>query len=412
MSRVAWLFGCFFVCSSIAQGQTPYVVLVSFDGFRYDYISRFDAPAFKAFAAKGIQAEGLIPSFPSKTFPNHYTLVTGLYPGHHGLVDNSFYDTTRHQFYGMSNSDRVRDPYFYSGISLWQLAKQHHVRSASFFWVGSELTDPGLQPDYYLTYNKKVPDSTRVEQVLTWLQLPEDQRPHLITVYFSSPDDEGHLYGPSGDETRAAVANADGLLDMLVKGLQKIDLPVNVVLVSDHGMRELKHLPETDIFLDEIMPAKPGSIKISNGGTQAHIYTRNAHTRDSLYAVLKTKAKAHHFQVFKQKDFPKAWHYQNARSGDLLLTADDGYYIRDVSRKEFFEKVKEGSTFGVHGYDPATVKDMRGIFLAQGPNVRSGMSIPAFQNIHVYPFIATLLKLPIPEGIDGKISVLEKIYKK
>lgn len=412
MKKVAISIVCIFLSVSIIHGQpkgVPYVILVSFDGFRYDYATRFDAPNFNAFATKGTQAEGLIPSFPSKTFPNHYTLVTGLYPAHHGLVDNSFYDPARQEFYGMKMRDKVIDPYYYGGIPLWQLAKQHHLKSASFFWVGSELPQPELHPDYYFPYDESIPDTARVEQVLKWLRLPEDQRPHFITLYFSSPDHEGHLYGPAAGETRRAVLNADALLARLMTGLQKITLPVNVILVSDHGMLELKQQSETYIFLDEIMDLDDPTVKISNGGTQAHIYVTTENHRDALYRSL--KAKAINFSVYKQEEFPAHWHYRTPRSGDILITAHAGYYIRERNRLKYLETVKAERVFGAHGYDAHEVKDMRGIFLAQGPNIRPGLKIPAFENIHIYPFIAKILHLPIP-AIDGRIQVLESAYQK
>jgi len=412
MTRVALLIICIFSTVSIIHGQpeqVPYVILVSFDGFRHDYVTRFHAPNFKAFATKGTQADGLIPSFPSKTFPNHYTLVTGLYPGHHGLVDNSFYDPARQEFFGMKLHGRVTDPFYYGGIPLWQLAKQHGVKSASFFWVGSELPQPELHPDYYFPYDESVPDTARVEQVLQWLKLPEDQRPHFIALYFSSPDHESHLYGPASKETRRAVLHADALLSRLMLNLEKIKLPVNVILVSDHGMLEAKQQSETYIFLDEVMNVDDPSIKISNGGTQTHIYVADKNDCDSLYNSLKTKAI--NFSVFRQVDFPARWHYQTARSGDILITAHEGYYIRERNRVKFLKTLKTGSVFGVHGYDASEVRDMQGIFLAQGPNIKAGLKIPAFENIHVYPLIAKILHLAIPTT-DGRIQVLERAYQK
>lgn len=362
MKNVALLLFCIFSSVSTIHGQpekVPYVILVSFDGFRHDYATRFDARHFKAFAANGTQAEGLIPSFPSKTFPSHYTLVTGLYPGHHGLVDNSFYDPLRHEFFGMKMRDKVTDPYYYGGIPLWQLAKRHNVKSASFFWVGSELPSAELYPDYYFRYDESVPDTTRVRLVLQWLSLQPDQRPHFITLYFSSPDHESHVLvqrnrnAPGCAECRYPIIKTHD-------GVAEIKLPVNVILVSDHGMRELTQRSETYIFLDEIMTMDDPAIKISNGGTLTHIYVSNENDRDSLYESLKTKAT--NFSVYKQDEFPAHWHYKAARSGDLLITAHEGYYIRERNRTKYLKTIKDGSVFGVHGYDPYEVEDMHGIF--------------------------------------------------
>jgi alkaline phosphatase D len=397
--------------SSPGYGQPkdiPYVILISFDGFRYDYAEKFDAPFFKSLRKRGAWAEGLIPSFPSKTFPNHYSIITGLYPGHHGLVDNNFYDPEREEFYAMKDLKRKNDPYYYGGVPLWRLARQHGIKTASFFWVGSELPQTDLHPDFYYPYDESIPDTTRIQQVINWLNLPEKERPHFITLYFSSPDHEGHTYGPSSEETKKAVLRSDYILEQLVKGLQRIDLPVNVVIVSDHGMEELKQQADTYIFLDEILNRKDTSIKVANGGTQAHIYIKDVNKRESIFKSLKASEK--NFMVYKQADFPKRWHYNTPRSGDLLITANPGSYIVDQERKKFLSSIKPGTLFGAHGYDPQRLRSMMGIFYALGPDIAEGKSIAPFENIHVYPFIASLLKLPTP-AIDGDEKVLQKIIR-
>mgnify|MGYP003575496641 CR=1 FL=1 len=386
----------------------PYVILISFDGFRYDYPDKFDTPNFKSIRKKGAWAEGLIPSFPSKTFPNHYSIITGLYPGHHGLVDNTFYDPERGEFYAMKDLKRKNDPYYYGGVPLWRLAKQHGIKTASFFWVGSELPQTDLHPDFYYPYDQSIPDTLRIQQVVKWLKLPEKQRPHFITLYFSSPDHEGHTYGPSSEETKTAVLRNDYILGQLLKSLSLLNLPVNVVIVSDHGMEELKQHADTYIFLDEIINRKDTSIKVANGGTQAHIYIRDYGKLESTYKSL--QASAENFTVYKQADFPKRWHYNTTRSGDLLITAKPGYYIVDQERKEYLSTIKPGSPFGAHGYDPENARNMMGIFYAIGPDIIPGKSIQPFENIHIYPFIANLLKLPTP-AIDGDEKVLRKIRR-
>ena len=412
MKKVAALLICCVFVPGLVRAQqdnVPYVILISFDGFRNDYSKLFGLPNFQSFAKDGAESEGLIPSFPSKTFPNHYTLVTGLYPGNHGLVDNSFYDPDRSEYYAMKAKDRVRDPYYYSGTPLWKLAKDNNIRSASFFWVGSELPKEDLRPDYYYPYDESIADTLRVDQVIQWLNLPASERPHFITLYFSSPDHESHLFGPESNEARAAAMNADGLLSRLTMGVKKTGLPVNMIFVSDHGMLAMKNEPATYIFLDEIMDINKRQVKYSVGGTQAHLYVNTDAQRDSLYKVLKNKAKK--FSIRRQEEFPPHWHYNDVRSGDLLITANPGYYIVEKNRSKFEASRKRGSTFGAHGYDALLVPQMRGIFMAQGPNIKAGLKIPAFENIHVYPLIAKILNLPLPE-IDGRFEVLEKIYMK
>lgn len=389
--------------------ETPYVILVSFDGFRHDYVKNFDPPNFKAFIAAGAQAEAMIPSFPSKTFPNHYSIVTGLVPGHHGLVDNSFYDRDRKQTYGMRDKVKVSDPYYYGGIPLWELAKKNGMKSASFFWVGSELTDEQRRPDYFFPFDDKIDPRKRVAQVIDWLKLQPAERPHMITLYFSFPDHEGHEFGPNAPETKQAVLRADSLLGNLMEGVKATRLPVNVILVSDHGMSELTVAEDTYIFLDELINRKDTSVVVVNGGTQTHLYIRNKLKRDSIYAVLKKKEK--YFTVVRREDFLPRWSYQTSRTGDLMIMAGAGHYLRDGSRERFLQNARQGSKFGVHGFDPEVIPDMQGIFYAQGPNIKQGVTVKPFQNIHVYPLIVKILGLPLP-AVDGKEAVLKKIYKK
>ncbi|HEX5172134.1 MAG TPA: ectonucleotide pyrophosphatase/phosphodiesterase [Cyclobacteriaceae bacterium] len=409
MIRSIWL--CIILSLSsfgLRAQQTPYVILVSFDGFRYDYVAQYKPPNFLSFIQHGSQAEALIPVFPSKTFPNHYSLVTGLYPGHHGLVDNYFFDLSRSELYTMKSKERVGDPYYYNGVPLWKLAQQQGVKSASYFWVGSEIPLPGWHPDYYFSYDGSVPFEARVDKVLEWLTLPEKDRPHFITLYFSSPDQESDDHGPISEETRQGVLGVDALLGRLMTGLAKLNLPVNVILVSDHGASELTVTKDAFIFLDELLDLKNSSIKVANGGSQVHLYANNNQQLDSLYHFLLTKK--NHFDVLRRKDFPARWHYNNDRSGDLLIVAEPGYNFRDGNRPKFMQTIKEGDKLGMHGYDPYVLKDMQGIFYAQGPNIKQGKIIPAFENIHIYLLIARILKLTTPPT-DGDENVLKQLYK-
>ena len=383
--------------------KTPYVVLVSFDGFRYDYVNRYHTPNFHKFIKEGAHAEGLIPSFPSKTFPNHYTLVTGLYPGNHGLVDNHFYDPHSKVKYSMKNREIVHDTSYYGGTPLWQLAKQQGLKSASFFWVGSDVKIKGLLPDYYLEYNESVPDKHRIDQTIAWLELPEKDRPHFISLYFSFTDTQGHNTGTNSLETKDAVLRADSVLGVLTQRIEQLKLPVHIIVVSDHGMLELKQNEDTFITLGKLFNIADTSVVYVNGGTQAHLYTKQV---DSLYQIL--KAKENHFKVYRQQDFPTHWHYNHRRSGNLLIVADPGYFIQEVSNS--WSKNASKAVFGTHGFDPEGVKEMQGIFYAKGPNIKRRVSIPPFSNIHVYPFIANILGLKIPP-IDGNPEVLKKILK-
>lgn len=410
MKQIA--FAVVFLLAACAAWSQPnhdtYVILISFDGFRHDYIEKYNIPNFRRLRDSGTYATGLIPSFPSKTFPNHYSIVTGLYPGHHGLVDNTFYDAERGTLYELSDRVLVKDEYYYGGTPIWKLAKDNGLKTASYFWVGSEVIEEEQRPDYAYDYDERVPDTLRINQAIRWLKLPNDERPRLITLYFPFPDHESHDFGPESRETEEAVLRCDSLLGMLMNKLETLDLSVNIIVVSDHGMKELKRKPSTYIFLPEALDTEASDIKVANGGTHAHIYVTNELKRDSLYTVLsKTKGK---FTVYNQDEFPERWHYKHPRSGDLLIAAKPGNYIISKTRKEYLKSIKLGTTFGVHGYDPEVEEDMKGIFFAAGPNIAQGRKLTPFQNIHIYPLIARLLNLPLPE-IDGDPKVLESIVR-
>jgi alkaline phosphatase D len=409
MKKLVLLWGLTSLAWGVFAQEPPYVLLVSFDGFRHDYVQKYRPPHFEELINEGASAAGLIPSYPSKTFPNHYTLVTGLVPGNHGLVDNYFFDRNRQTRYGMKDTTKVRDGYYYGGVPIWQLAKENGLKSASFFWVGSELNDPARRPDYFYHFNDDIDPHQRVRQVLDWLQLPASNRPRVITLYFSFPDHEGHEFGPDAPETRAAVLRADTLIGKLMDGIKRSRLPVNMVVVSDHGMQQLTMKESTFIFLDELINRKDSSVVLVNGGTQAHLYISDARKRDSVYQNL--KAHEEHFRVWRKQDFPATWRYQHDRVGDLLLAADNGYYLREGSRPHFLARVQMGALFGVHGYDPAAVPDMKGIFYAWGPNIRKGVRLPAIENVHVYPLLAKILGLPLP-SIDGSFERVKSVYKK
>lgn len=226
------------------QLSKPYVVLVSLDGFRFDYAKRYHADHLLSLATQGASVpEGMLPAYPSITFPNHYTIVTGLYPEHHGIVANTFYDLVRKQIYSYRDAKSVGDGTWYGGTPLWVLAEQQGIRSACFFWVGSEADILGVRPTYYLKYDREFPNGKRVDQVLAWLRLPPEQRPHMITLYFSDTDTAGHRYGPDSPEGAEAVHELDGEIGKLMDAIKETRLPVDLIVLADHGMVKVEVPP-------------------------------------------------------------------------------------------------------------------------------------------------------------------------
>lgn len=383
----------YFVNSS-QSAQAPYVVLVSIDGFRHDYAKRFGANHLLSF---DVRAKGLIPSFPSKTFPNHYSIVTGLYPGNHGLVSNTFYDRSLDRIYELGNRKEVEDPIWYKGKPIWALARAQGMATASMMWVGTEAPINGYHPTYYYKYNAGISYEDRVNTVVNWLLLPEEKRPHFITLYFSDTDDVGHEFGPDSKEIEKAVLKMNDVIGDLRSKLQDTGLPVQLVLVSDHGMKSFD--VDRLIRLSEMLPELPEGTVITKS-IPAMIYSSQMDFLDSCFDILSNDDR---LDVYWKDKCPDDFHYQNdSRIGDLVIVPKPGFQISERT-----DLVSGNST---HGYDPSATSDMNGIFYADGSFFRANHEIDAFENIHIYPLMAHILGLKI-DAIDGDPEVLQWILK-
>ena len=380
----------------------PYVILVSLDGFRYDYAKKYRAEHLLALAAQGTSApEGMLPSYPSITFPNHYTIVTGLYPEHHGIVANSFYDPARKETYTYRDNKTVTDGTWYGGTPLWVLAEQQGMRSASFFWVGSEADIQGVRPSYYLKFDGSFPNGKRVEQVLAWLHLPPEQRPHFITLYFADTDTAGHRYGPDSSQVADAVHELDSEVGKLMDGIKESKLPVDLIVLADHGMVEVKGAA---IRLDQY------GLNLSWMATTvgSGLYAKSEEDAQKAYEAM--RGKSDKFVVYRRAEVPANLHFDsNAREGDPVVVPTGPYFITATT------DLAEHPPVGMHGYDVAHMPEMKAIFVAAGPDIRAGIVLEPFENINVYPLIAKILGLDIANlktgPIDGKLKVLEGILK-
>ena len=380
--------------NALVQEQKHYVVLVSLDGFRYDYAKKYGATHLLALAKQGASApEGMIPSYPSLTFPNHYTLVTGLYPEHHGIVAMSFYDEQRKERYSYNDPKTNSDGSWYSGTPLWVLAEQQGMRSACFFWPGSEAAIQNVRPSYYLHFDDKFPDEQRIDQVLGWLKLPEDRRPHFITLYYSNVDHAGHQFGPNSPQVAEAVKHVDALIGKLHNNLDALHMPIDLIVVSDHGMaREEGPWINLDQYTD-----------LSNFVTVGSLLYGKSET-DVERAYQKLKAADSNFFVYRRAQMPSWLHYNtNPRAGDPIVVAKGPYAIRAHGPAE--GEQDHAPNLGVHGYDPRDLPEMKAIFFAAGPDIRPGVTLKPFENINVYPFIAKILQLHAPPT-DGSLNIL------
>ena len=391
--------------------KEPVVILISLDGFRYDYVERFQPENLSRFISSGTAAKSLIPSFPTKTFPNHYTIATGMRPEHHGIVDNSFFNPERNQVYQINKRELITDGSWYGGTPLWVLAEKNGMKAASFFFVGSEADVQKTRPSYYFNYDARINNLTRVSQVFEWLQMPDSIKPRMITMYFSDMDDVGHMYGAENDEKLSeTLYRLDRELGALIEGVRSLDQDVNIIIVSDHGMGNVS--AEKYIPLDKITEGVSG--QVVNSGALAHIYLDDP--ADKLEAIKKLKEREVGFVVFDpaDKNYYQDISVYGDRIGDIIILADLGNYFMDneeyrevISRRM---RMDETSVRGTHGFSQK-YPEMHGVFYANGPQIKEGMKIDSFDNIHIYPLICEILGLPVPEDIDGDLKVLEPILK-
>jgi predicted AlkP superfamily pyrophosphatase or phosphodiesterase len=383
--------------NAVAQRTKPYVVLVSLDGFRYDYAARYDAKNLLDLALHGASApKGMIPSYPSLTFPNHYTMVTGLYPEHHGIVANSFYDPKRKETFLYTNPKSNGDGSWYGGRPLWVLAEQQGMRSASFFWPGSEAEIHGKRPSYYLHFDDKFPDDERVEQVLAWLKLPVRLRPHFVTLYYSNVDHAGHTYGPDAPETGEAVRHVDELIGKLSEGIATLGLRVDLIVIADHGMVATQGDWITlDKWADLSQFQTSGPL----------LYAKSEADAEKAYNSLQGATDT--FEVYRRAKMPEHLHFDsNPREGDPVVVPTGPFNILAHSPANLMKPNR-----GAHGYDPDTMPSMKAIFYAAGPDIRAGVTVAPFENIHLYPLIAEILGLRIGP-VDGQLRVLEGVLKR
>ncbi|MCZ2459974.1 MAG: ectonucleotide pyrophosphatase/phosphodiesterase [Chitinophagales bacterium] len=387
--------------NSPEQQQKPYVIMISADGFRYDYAGKYGAKNLLALSNSGVRAESMIPSYPSMTFPNHYTLATGLYPSHHGLVNNLFYDRNLKAFYSMRDSKAVADGSWYGGIPLWVLAEQQHMLTASFYWVGSEAEIKGIRPTYYFRYSEAISVDRRIQILKEWLQLPPERRPHFITFYFPEVDHSGHSFGPDSPQTENAVHWMDSTIQRLVDTVKTTGLPVNFIFVSDHGM--------TKVDNDNTLPL-PAAVDTSKfivppGSELVELYAKNKDDISDTYVKLLEDSKG--YKVYLKENMPARLHYGIKddvfdRIGDILLVPDWPKIFNFSSRKP---------SPGAHGYDPYLVKDMLATFYAWGPAFKQEFRLPSFQNVNVYPVVTKILGLNYTDHIDGKNAIADLILK-
>lgn len=392
------LGGAFAAAQQRASPRDPILVLISIDGWRWDYLDRLDAPRLQALAARGVRARELIPVFPTLTFPNHYTLVTGLYPAHHGIVANTIADPDFSQRFSMT-AETAKDARWWQGEPIWVTAIRQGRPAGAMFWPGAEAPIGDIRPTYWRPYDEAYPNDERIDTVLGWLALPAGRQPSLITLYFSDIDHAGHDYGPDSLEVRKAAARVDAALGRLIDGVERQRLAdrVNFVVVSDHGMAPLSG--NRLVFLDDYIDLN--AVDVVDWDSFLQIVPRPGRGEE---VHRRLQRRIPHVTIYRRADIPARLHYRdNSRIAPLVGIVDVGWTVTSHPRQLARTVAGLVPRAGGHGYDPEA-REMHGLFVAAGPAVRRGLVVKRFENIHVYEFLCAILGLA-PAKNDGDPAV-------
>ncbi|MGE5722266.1 MAG: ectonucleotide pyrophosphatase/phosphodiesterase [Sphingomonadales bacterium] len=383
-----------------AEKSRQITILVSIDGFRAEYLDRGITPNLTALAVRGVRAR-MQPSFPSVTFPNHYTLLTGKVPDHHGIVGNRFEDETGTRVFGGEDRADSRNPRWWNGaVPLWATAEAQGIGTAHFFWLTTGVDRAGKPPARYRPYDPKLPVGEEPGELLKWLDAPAPDQPRFLTLYFYPVDHEGHDHGTHSPELEAALRQVDSAIGTLVEGLRQRGLlaRTNIVVVSDHGMTDVPR--DHVVMLDDLV--KPGTFRTISLGAYATVDAANG---IALKRVSKRLVGRHgHVECWRREALPARFHYgANARIAPIVCLADKGWNISTRAERAK-SPPRDGPVFGDHGFDPAD-PDMAAIFIAAGPAFRHGVRLPPFDNVDVYPLLADVIGVT-PQPGDGSIRSL------
>lgn len=394
--------------TSSQEARAPVTILVSIDGFWAPYLQRGLSPNLARLAAGGAVAS-MRPSFPSKTFPNHWTLVTGVVPDRHGIVANSFTDPAHPGQRFTMSSDQ---PYWWDDAEpIWVTAERAGIATATMFWPGSNVAwgatgegdedheaPKGVHPHDWQQYNKNVNDRQRVDSVIDWLRRPAASRPRFLTLYFDEVDTAGHEGGPDSAEVNRAIASVDQAIGRLITGLADLNQPANLVIVADHGMvaTSSDRMVVLDRFLDR------ADYTLEEDGPFATIRATPGHE-----AALEAKLLGHrdHLDCWRKGEIPARFHYgRNPRIAPYFCLAEAGWTISAKPPEKPFAG-------GTHGYDNAD-PSMAALFIANGPAFRSGVTLAPFDNVAVAPLLRDLIGLPPGQGLDGNDRPFARAFKR
>ncbi|MBW8816220.1 MAG: alkaline phosphatase family protein [Caulobacterales bacterium] len=376
-----------------AAAERPLTILVSIDAFRADYLDRGVTPNLSRLAAEGAHG-AMRPSFPSKTFPNHYAIVTGLRPDRNGIVANNMTDPAiPGVVFSMSNEAAVVDARWWNEAEpIWVTAERAGKVTGTEFWPGSEAAIQGVRPHYFTHFNMATPSNDRVDQVLAWLDKPPAERPRFETLYFDIVDAAGHAYGPDSKEVNQAAATVDAAIGRLVDGLKARGIVANIVVVADHGMAAVS--ASRRVFIDDYVPK--GAYHTLDMGPIGTIYPEPGREAEVKAALVGSHP---HLECWERGRLPERLHYgHNPRTAPIFCLPQTGWVL---TTHDAHARNPEG---GEHGYDNAS-PEMAAVFVAAGPAFRHGVTLPTFDNVDVYPLLAKLVGVA-PRPNDGKLTDL------
>lgn len=368
------------------------LIVISIDGFRWDYLQQHAIPVLRGLAAAGVHAERLNPCYPTRTFPNHYTLVTGLRPEHHGIVNNWFHDPVLQADFGKSNRETV---WWDGGEPVWITAEKQGLRSAVYMWPGCDAVVRGRRATDVVGFSKDPTPDERVDAVLAWLARPAAERPRLNLLYFDQVDIVGHALGPDAPGTAAALQAVDAAIGRLLAGLEKLGLrdSANLVFVSDHGMSATS--TERVVFFEDLLDMS--LVTVEANGPHGGVRPKPGVDAAALVASIRAKTPSP-AQVWLREELPEHLHYRaNPRIPPILFVMQDGWCIE---QKAGWPKFKARFDRANHGWDPAT-PNMGAIFIATGPAFRRGVKLPAVENVDVYNLLCATLGLQAAPNDGG-----------
>jgi predicted AlkP superfamily pyrophosphatase or phosphodiesterase len=397
-ATLALLLGRLLAGAALPQPDPPRLIVISIDGFRWDYLDRAPAARLRALAAAGARVDRLIPVFPTKTFPNHYTIVTGLYPEHHGIVANTMVDPAIPRRFVTSDSLAVSDPRWWGGEPIWVTAIKQGRRAATMFWPGSEAPIQGIRPTYWRRFDPRLPNQARFNQLLSWIDLPSDSAPQLITLYLNELDFVAHKAGPDSPATDSALGRLDRLIGGFVDSLsaRRLERSTNLMVLGDHGITDSPL--DRMIYLDDYLDL--GAVEIQDWGPVTAINPRPGREAE-VHAHL---AGANpHLRVYRKAEISERFHFRaHPRITPIIAVADEGWTITSHQRRP-------ATDLGNHGYDPA-LPSMAAALIAVGPSFQPGSRLGSVQNVHLYQLMARVLHLTAAPN-DGALDSVRVLLK-